>query len=70
MECIKCDKEAAKVWRPDLDLKGIGMCLSCEKEVMMDLTIAMVSGDWDFFERKYVENKKIPNGNMFPADGS
>jgi hypothetical protein len=55
--CIKCGKTATKVYSPDLDVKGIGMCDEHEEEVKFDLLIANFQG-WDKFEKKYSKDKK------------
>jgi hypothetical protein len=55
--CIKCGKTATKVYSPDLDVKGIGMCDEHEEEVKVDLLIANFQG-WDKFEKKYSKDKK------------
>ena len=57
MNCIKCGKTATKVYSPDLDIKGIGMCDEHEEEVKVDLLIANFQG-WDKFEKKYSKDKK------------
>ena len=55
--CIKCGKTATKVYSPDLDVKGIGMCDEHEEEVKVDLLIANFQG-WDKFEKKYSKKQK------------
>ena len=56
--CIKCDKPADKVYRPDLDLKGIGMCSEHEEEVTMDIMISLMDKEgWERFEKKYLKKK-------------
>jgi hypothetical protein len=55
--CIKCGKTATKVYSPDLDVKGIGMCDEHEEEVKVDLLIATFQG-WDKFEDKYSKKQK------------
>lgn len=58
MTCIKCDKPADKVYRPDLDLKGIGMCSEHEQEVTIDIIASQINEDgWKRFEKKYLKNK-------------
>jgi hypothetical protein len=57
--CIKCDKPADKVYKPDLDLKGIGMCNEHEKEVTIDIIASQINEDgWKRFEKKYLKKKK------------
>jgi hypothetical protein len=55
--CIKCHKPATKVYRPDMDLNGIGMCDEHEEEIRKDLMIAMFT-DWKYFEDKYLKEPK------------
>ena len=55
--CIKCGKPAYRVYKPDLDLTGIGMCSNHQEEVTLDLTIAMFNG-WDKFKEKYDKDEK------------
>ena len=55
--CIKCGKTATKVYSPNIDVKGIGMCDEHEEEVKVDLLIATFQG-WDKFEKKYSKDKK------------
>jgi len=68
--CIKCGKEASKIWRIDLDTNGIAMCDKCEDDVTLDIAVANIqvfSGGWEKFGKKYSKiekqlNKK-KNGN-------
>ena len=55
--CIKCGKTATKVYSPNIDVKGIGMCDEHEEEVKVDLLIANFQG-WDKFEKKYSKKQK------------
>jgi hypothetical protein len=57
MNCIKCGKPATKVYKPDLDVTGIGMCDEHHEEIQLDLLIATFEG-WEKFEKKYFKNKK------------
>lgn len=41
MKCAKCEKEAIKVFRPDLDLAGIGMCEDHEDEISIHCIMLM-----------------------------
>lgn len=50
--CIKCGKPAYRVYKPDLDVKGIGMCANHQEEISLDLMISNFEG-WDKFEKKY-----------------
>lgn len=57
--CIKCDKPADKVYRPDLDLKGIGMCNEHEQEITLDILSFVLNEDaYERFEKKYLKKKK------------
>ena len=57
LTCIKCDKPADKVYKPDLDLTGIGMCSEHQEEITMDIMISLMSEDgWKMFEKKYLKN--------------
>lgn len=58
MKCIKCEEKATKVYRPDLDLTGLGMCDEHEEEVQTDIIIATLEG-WDHFKNKYFMAYKI-----------
>lgn len=58
MNCIKCDKPATKRYSPDPDVKGIGMCDEHQEEIHLDLMICMMDEDWDYFEKKYIKQKK------------
>lgn len=56
--CIKCDKPSNKVYRPDLDLTGIGMCKEHEEVISRDLLAANFLHDgWEWFEKKYLKKK-------------
>lgn len=56
--CIKCDKPADKVYRPDLDLKGIGMCNEHEQEITLDILSFVLNEDaYERFEKKYLKKK-------------
>lgn len=56
--CIKCGKPADKVYRPDLDLTGIGMCSEHEQEVTIDIIASLINeDDWKRFEKKYLKKK-------------
>lgn len=57
MNCVKCGKPATKVYKPDLDVTGIGMCDEHHEEIQLDLLIATFEG-WEKFEKKYFKNKK------------
>lgn len=58
MECIKCGKPADKAYKPDLDLKGIGMCSEHEQEVTIDIIASQINEDgWKRFEKKYLKKK-------------
>ena len=58
LTCIKCGKPADKVYKPDLDLTGIGMCNEHEEEVTMDIMISLMDKEgWKRFEKKYLNNK-------------
>lgn len=62
MNCIKCGKKAYRIYKPDLDLKGIGMCSDHQDEITLDLMIANFDEyGWVKFENKYYkdENKHI-----------
>ena len=63
MECIKCGKPATKVYSPDLDVKGIGMCNEHSQEIYLDLMICMMDNGWDHFEEKYLKTKKDEKNN-------
>lgn len=57
LTCIKCDKPADKVYKPDLDLTGIGMCSEHQEEITMDIMISLMTEDgWKMFEKKYLKN--------------
>lgn len=57
--CIKCGETSDKVYRPDLDLTGIGMCETHVEEVTQDLLVAQFIDDgWKWFEKKYFKNEK------------
>jgi hypothetical protein len=56
-KCIKCGKPAYRVYKPDLDLTGIGMCSEHQEEISLDLMIANFEG-WEKFEKKYLKNEK------------
>lgn len=59
MNCIKCGKPAYRVYRPDLDVKGIGMCSDHQDEITLDLMVANFdSRGWEKFEKKYLKNEK------------
>lgn len=59
MKCIKCGKPPDKVYRPDLDLKGIGMCNEHEQEVTLDIMVSLINEDgWKRFEKKYLNKKQ------------
>jgi hypothetical protein len=58
--CIKCGKPAYRVYKPDLDVAGIGMCSEHEEEISLALMIANFEG-WDKFEKKYLKNGKNNN---------
>jgi hypothetical protein len=55
--CIKCGKPAYRVYKPDLDLAGIGMCSEHQEEISLDLMVANFEG-WEKFEKKYLKNEK------------
>lgn len=56
--CIKCGKPADKVYRPDLDLKGIGMCNEHEQEITIDILSFVLNEDaYERFEKKYLKKK-------------
>ena len=55
--CIKCGKSAYKVYKPDLDVEGIGMCSHHQEEVTLDLMVANFNG-WDKFKEKYSKDEK------------
>ena len=58
MTCIKCGKPADKVYKPDLDLTGIGMCSEHEEEITLDIMISLMNEEgWKRFEKKYLNNK-------------
>ena len=58
MFCIKCGNAATGLFRPDLDLTGIGYCDKHAEEIRIDLLIAQFDDKgWDRFEKKY-GNKK------------
>jgi hypothetical protein len=63
MTCIKCGKPATKVYSPDLDIKGVGMCDEHSEEIHMDLMICMMENGWDYFEKKYLKLKKDEKSN-------
>jgi hypothetical protein len=57
--CIKCGKPATKVYKPDLDLTGIGMCDLHENEITLDLLVANFDEKgWRKFQKKYFNDKK------------
>jgi hypothetical protein len=57
--CIKCGKPAYRVYKPDLDLAGIGMCSDHQDEITLDLMVAQFdSKGWEKFENKYLKSKK------------
>jgi len=59
MNCIKCGKTATKVFSPDLDIKGIGMCDEHEEEIKLDLLITQFDPKgWDKFENKYLKKNQ------------
>ena len=59
MDCIKCGKKAYRVYKPDLDLTGIGMCSDHQDEITLDLMVAQFdSKGWEKFENKYLKSKK------------
>lgn len=53
MKCIECGKEATKRYSPDLDIKGIGMCDEHEEKLSLDIIVAVSTGEWEWFEKKY-----------------
>lgn len=56
--CIKCGKPAYKVYSPDLDVKGIGMCSEHQEEITLDLMIANFNEKgWEKFEKKYFKKE-------------
>ena len=58
MTCRKCGKPADKVYKPDLDLTGIGMCSEHEEEITLDIMISLMNEEgWKRFEKKYLNNK-------------
>lgn len=61
MNCLKCNEEADYVYRPDLDLTGIGMCKEHKEEIETDIMIATFEG-WESFEKKYLTNKLKQKG--------
>jgi len=59
MTCIKCGKPADRVYKPDLDLTGIGMCNEHVEEVTIDIMISLMDKEgWKRFEKKYLNKKK------------
>lgn len=56
-ECIKCGKPAYRVYKPDLDVKGIGMCSEHQEEITLDLMVANFNG-WNKFQEKYGKHEK------------
>ena len=53
-KCIKCGKSAYRVYSPDLDIEGIGMCSEHQDEITLDLMVANFdSKGWEKFEKKY-----------------
>ena len=59
MKCIKCGKEATKVYKPDLDVTGIGMCDEHLEEIQLDLLVAQFDKKgWEKFEKKYSRDEK------------
>lgn len=59
MKCIKCSKEATKVYKPDLDVTGIGMCDEHLEEIQLDLLVAQFEEKgWEKFEKKYSRDEK------------
>ena len=63
MNCVKCNKKATHVYRPDLDLTGVGMCSKHKTEVETDILIAVLGGGWNEFEKKYFNNTITKNEN-------
>lgn len=58
-KCIKCNKPAYRVYRPDLDLTGIGMCSDHQDEITLDLMVANFDEKgWEKFEKKYLNNER------------
>ncbi len=55
MKCIECGKEATKRYSPDLDIEGIGMCDEHKEELSLDIIVAVSTGEWEWFEKKYYE---------------
>jgi hypothetical protein len=59
MDCIKCGKPAYKVYKPDIDVTGIGMCSEHQEEITLDLMIANFDEKgWEKFENKYLKSDK------------
>lgn len=64
MQCIKCGKPAYRVYKPDLDVNGIGMCSEHEEEIVLDLMIVnFEEKGWEKFEKKYFKTKDNERGN-------
>ena len=57
MFCIKCGNAATGVFRPDLDLTGIGYCDEHVEEIRLDLLVAQFENGWNKFEKKYGSKK-------------
>lgn len=54
MNCIKCGKPADKIYSPDIDIKGIGMCNRHEEEIKINLLIAQFEENGlEKFQKKY-----------------
>jgi hypothetical protein len=46
------------VYKPDLDLNGIGMCSEHQDEITLDLMVAQFdSKGWEKFEKKYLKDE-------------
>lgn len=59
LKCLKCNNPATRVYRPDLDLTGIGMCDEHKEEISVDLLTAQFIPDgWKWFEKKYFKEEK------------
>lgn len=57
-KCIKCGKPAYRVYKPDLDITGIGMCSEHQDEITLDLMVANFdSKGWEKFEKKYLKDE-------------
>jgi hypothetical protein len=63
MICIKCGKPATKSYSPDINVEGVGMCNEHSEEIHMDLMICMMENGWDYFEKKYLKEKKDEKSN-------